>query len=143
MVNTSKSQRSTSGPKARTLTLISLMVIVPIGFASKFYAGPASNWANNSLGGLFYEIFWCLLVFLLVGRPRPWLVAAVVLAVTCFLETLQLWHPPFLEFIRSFLLGRTLLGHEFAWSDFPYYFLGAGIGWLWMRCLSRYGDHTA
>jgi hypothetical protein len=61
--------------------------------------------------------------------------AIVVLLATCALEFLQLWHPPFLEYLRSSFIGRTVLGTSFAWLDFPYYVLGCWIGWLWMRWL--------
>jgi hypothetical protein len=112
------------------------LIIVPIGFYSKFYTGPAANWVNNSLSGVFYEVFWCALLFLFLD-DNPWIIATFVLMMTCLLEFLQLWHPPFLEFIRSHFLGRAVLGTSFTWSDFPYYFLGCGVGWLWMKWLQR------
>jgi hypothetical protein len=46
-------------------------------------------------------------------------IAWVVLAATCCLEFLQLWHPPLLETLRSHFLGATILGTTFEWSD-PY-----------------------
>ncbi|MDP6778276.1 MAG: DUF2809 domain-containing protein, partial [Candidatus Latescibacteria bacterium] len=60
-----------------------------------------------------------------------------VLAVTCALEVLQLWHPPFLELVRRSFVGATLLGTSFDWVDFPHYVAGCAIGWLWMRRLGR------
>jgi hypothetical protein len=119
----------------RCRTVISLLIVVPLGFYSKFYAGPAAQWVNDSLSGVWYEIFWCLLVFLFLPEGKAWLIATVVLLATCALEWLQLWHPPFLEYLRSSFIGRTVLGTSFAWSDFPYYVLGCWIGWLWMRWL--------
>jgi hypothetical protein len=123
----------------RLWTVASLFIIVPLGFYSKLYSGPAANWVNNSLGGVFYEIFWCLLIFLFLDAGNPWVIAIWVLVLTCCLEFLQLWHPPFLELLRSNFIGRTILGTSFTWSDFPYYFLGCGIGWLWMRWLRGAG----
>ena len=109
------------------------MGLVPLGLYTKVYAGPAAGWVNHSLGGVFYVLFGCLLIFWLQPRVRPWRIVLAVLAVTCLLEFLQLWHPPFLEWLRSFWIGRTLLGTTFAWSDFPYYFFGAGLSWLWIQ----------
>jgi hypothetical protein len=133
--------------RKRAWTLVSLLVIVPVGFYSKFYAGPAANWVNNSLSGVFYEIFWCLLIFLFWSEGKPWIIAASVLVATCLLEFLQLWHPPFLEFMRSYFIGQAVLGTSFTWSDFPYYFLGCGIGWLWLSRLQNadkgYGIETS
>jgi hypothetical protein len=122
--------------KQRIMTVVSLLFIVPVGFYSKFYTGPAADWANNSLGGFFYEIFWCLLIFLFSEKIKPWKIAGSVLLITCGLEFLQLWHPLFLEIPRSYFIGRTILGTTFSWSDFPYYFLGSAAGWLWMRLLN-------
>ena len=119
-------------------TLISILIIVPLGLYSKFYSGQAENWVNNSLGGVLYVIFWCLFAFLFLSNTKPWKIAAVVFAVTCFLEFLQLWPPTFLEFLRSNFVGRTILGTSFTWLDFPYYLVGCGIGWLWMKFLQKH-----
>lgn len=121
----------------KILTLISLAVIVPIGFFSKFYHGPAAFWVNNSLSGVFYEIFWCLIGLIIFPKSRPLNIVIWVLSLTCFLEFLQLWHPPFLQILRNSFIGRTLLGTSFAWSDFPYYFIGCGLGWLWLHRLQK------
>jgi len=119
-------------------TLISILIIVPLGIYSKFYSGQAARWVNDSLGGVLYVIFWCLFAFLFLSNTKPWKIAAVVFAITCFLEFLQLWHPPLLEFLRSNFIGRTILGTSFTWSDFPYYLVGGGIGWLWMKSLQKH-----
>jgi len=119
-------------------TLISILIIVPLGFYSKFYSGQATNWVNDSLGGVLYVIFWCLFAFLFLSNTKPWKIATAVFAITCFLEFLQLWHPSFLEFLRSNFIGRTILGTSFTWSDFPYYLVGGGIGWLWMKSLQKH-----
>jgi len=121
----------------RDRTILSILVIVPLGFFTKFYKGPLSSWINNSVGGIFYEIFWCLLIFLFLKKIKTWKIAVSVLLLTSLLEFLQLWHPPFLESIRNFFIGRTLLGNCFSWSDFPYYVLGCAIGWFWMESLKK------
>ena len=115
--------------------VISLLVIVPAGFYSKFYAGPAAGWVNNSLGGVFYEIFWCLVIFLFFSSVKPWKISAGVWVVTCCLEFLQMWHPSLLQILRSSFIGSTILGTTFVWSDFPYYFAGSTVGWIWLRAL--------
>ncbi len=120
----------------RNRTILSILIIIPIGFASKFYRGPAAAWVNDSLGGVFYVIFWCLVGYLFFPKSKPWKIAAIVLTITCLLECLQLWHPPFLEWLRSYFIGATILGTSFVWSDFPYYFLGSAIGWLWLRWIA-------
>lgn len=117
----------------RTYTAISLIIIVPLGFYSKFYNGLFTYWVNNSLGGVLYEIFWCLIIFLFLPKTNIHIIAGIVFVVTCILEILQLYHPPFLQAIRQTFIGKTLIGTSFVWSDFMYYLLGCSIGLLIMR----------
>jgi len=123
--------------KYRLLIFLLLIVIVPVGFYTKFYAGPGHDWVSNSLGGLIYEIFWCLVVALLFPLSKPWKIALWVLIITCLLEFLQLWHHPFLEFIRSNFIGRIVLGNSFNWMDFPYYVAGSAIGWYLLNIIRK------
>ncbi len=123
--------------RQRLLILLSLIVITPIGFMTKFYQGPAHAWVNDSLGGLFYEIFWCLVFSFLFTKVKPITIAVWVFLVTCFLEFLQLWHPPFLEIIRANFIGRTILGSSFNWFDFPYYLLGSMMGFLLLNVIMK------
>jgi hypothetical protein len=108
-------------------TLLALFLVTPLGFYTKFYHGPAEGWVHNSLGGFFYVIFWTILFSIPFYRVRPWKIALAVLVTTSLLEVLQLWHPPFLEAIRSTFLGGALLGNSFVWSDFLYYLSGCLI----------------
>ena len=128
----------------RALILLSLSIVTPLGFASKSYRGPGHEWFNNYAGAILYEIFWILLIMLVWRKLSPLWVSVGVLLVTCFLEVLQLWHPPFLEVIRGTFIGRTLLGTTFVWWDFFYYILGCIIGWFWVRyikniCTMKFG----
>jgi hypothetical protein len=121
--------------KQNRWTLLSIFIIVPIGFYSKFYDGFGRAWVNDSLGGALYEIFWCLVFFLFFSNTAPWKIAVLVFAVTSLLEFLQLCHPPLLELIRRNFIGRTFIGTSFIWSDFIYYFFGCLIGWMWLKIL--------
>ena len=71
-----------------------------------------------------------LAAFLVVSRRKlTTRIAVGVLLVTCVLESLQLWHRPWLQAIRSTFLGASLLGTSFSWWDFPAYVVGAaGMG---------------
>ena len=120
--------------KYRLLIILSLIVVVPMGFYTKFYAGPGQVWISNSFGGMVYEVFWCLLIALLFPRYRSFGIALGVFLATCILEVLQLWSPPFLVALRAGFIGRTILGSVFSAWDFPYYLLGCLAGWylLWV-----------
>ena len=119
------------------LALISLLIVISLGFATKFYNGIYGSWFNNSLGGVFYEIFWCLVFFFIFTKLSPFKIASIVFIVTSFLEFTQLWNPPFLEIIRRNFIGRTLIGTSFTWTDFPYYLIGCIISILLMRWILK------
>jgi hypothetical protein len=120
----------------KRLLLVSLLIVTPVGFYSKFYSGSAHAWVNNSLGGVFYEIFWCLVLALFFKRLKPLTIALIILSLTCVLEFMQLWHPPLLELLRGNFIGVTILGNSFTWSDFPYYFVGSLAGYYWINKIS-------
>ena len=124
--------------KARLFALVWLAIVVPLGFGLKFYPGPGHAWVNNSLGGTAYVLFWCLALF--VVWPQRSAINPIVigvLVVTCVLETMQLVDHPVLARIRGTVLGRTLVGTTFVWSDYVYYVLGAVLGRLWLSALYR------
>ncbi len=118
--------------KYRITLLISMLAIVPLGYIIRFH-GPAPEWLNDSFGSVAYEIFWILLVGFLFPQASPLWTAVGVYFATCVLEFLQLWHPPFLEAMRSTLPGRLVLGNFFTWSDFLSSFIGSCLGWVWRR----------
>ena len=122
----------------RKYSLYSLLAVTPIGLLFKIYPGPGRWWFNDYGAGLFYEIFWILIVFAI--SPRKQLINKIpagVFIITCALEVLQLWHPKFLELIRSYFIGSALIGTTFSWLDFPHYALGCFIGWQWLRWLVK------
>ncbi len=124
--------------RRRRWVLLALCIITPLGLGLWFYDGPARRWFNFYLTCSAYEIFWCLVVFFFWPRSRHTArIALWVFLVTCGLEFLQLWRPPFLQQIRSTFLGMALIGTDFVWRQFPYYIAGSLIGWFLMRLLER------
>lgn len=120
------------------LFLTLLIVLIPLGFATKLYTGPGAGWIVGSLGGAFYVAFWMLAVVFAAPRASSAAVALWVFLATCMIELLQLWHPPLLEAIRSTFVGRTVLGDTFSWADFPYYALGAFAGYGLIESVRRH-----
>ena len=121
----------------RKWSIISIIIIIPVGFYTKFYPGPASGWVNNSLGGILYVIFWSLVFYLIGPKTNPLKVVTIVFILTGMLEFLQLWHPVILESIRSHFLGRSIIGSSFSQSDFFYYFIGAITAYLLIMFIRR------
>ncbi len=121
----------------RIWTLACLIAIVPAGFASKLLA-PRDSWLRDHGAGALYEVFWILAAFFVWPSERAVKRIAIwVFSVTCVLEFLQLWHPPFLQRIRATFIGATLIGTTFDWWDFPPYALGSLLGWAWVVLLIR------
>jgi hypothetical protein len=123
--------------RKNTRALIALFLITIFGLSSKLYPGPGSGWVNNSFSGVFYEIFWCILVYFLFNRAKAWKIAAGVLVITCLLELSQLYRNSLLDAVRGNFIGRALIGNSFSWYDYPYYFLGCGIGWYLIMRLQK------
>jgi len=123
----------------RRVLLWSFGAVTLLGTLGKFYPGPGRSWLNNSFGGVPYVILFMALVALIWPRLAPGWVALGVLVATCLLEVLQLWQPAWLQAVRATLPGRLVLGSTFSPSDFGYYLIGAGLGWLGLRWLqARY-----
>lgn len=117
-----------------TRRLFVLLVLLPISLSTKLYAGPGAAWVQHYAGALCYEIFWVFAAKTLLPRARIWTVAAGVFGITCLLELLQLSMHPVLQWVRSFFLGRALIGTSFDPWDFLYYGIGTGMGvWLHRR----------
>lgn len=119
----------------RKWTILSILIITPIGFSTKLYSGPISAWVNNSLGGILYVLFWALLFFLILPKISTLRIACTVFIATCMIEVLQLWHPLFLEAVRHNFIGRTILGNSFSLSDLFHYGIGLIISILWIKFL--------
>ena len=124
--------------KQRTLILLSILFVVPLGLYSKYYQGVGSIWVNDYGAAIWYEVFWCLFAFnFFSGKKAIKLIPICVFILTCLLEILQLWNPPILAFMRSHILGKLLLGTTFSWWDFPHYVLGCLLGWFWLELISK------
>ena len=125
----------------RTMILsFSILIVVPLGLLTKVYLGPGYDWVNHSLGGVFYEIFFCLIAAIIFPAARPWKIAGGIFLMTAVLELLQLYHPPWLTVLRTFWIGHLLLGNSFSAWDFPYYLLGCLLGGLGISVINRYSS---
>ncbi|MCF7920674.1 MAG: DUF2809 domain-containing protein [Candidatus Cloacimonetes bacterium] len=113
-----------------------LIALIALGIFFKYYNGILQEFINNSLAGLVYVIFWCVFFRMIFLKTQSWKITVSVTITTCLLEFLQLWHPPFLEYLRHFWLGKALLGTTFNRSDFIWYFTGGFLFYI----SARFGD---
>ncbi|UCF64537.1 MAG: DUF2809 domain-containing protein [bacterium] len=119
-------------PQHKLLLLISLVLVSLLGIFTKVYAGPGQIWINHSAGGIAYEIFFCLFLHLAFPKIHPIKIVLSVFIATCLIEFLQLYHPHWLQVLRSFWLGKAILGTTFNPWDFFHYLVGCIIGILWI-----------
>lgn len=123
--------------KHRLKILLTLAILLPIGFYTKFYEGIGSWWVQDYLGGILYEIFLCLIASLVLYRLPPWQISIGVFTITSILECLQLWHHTLLETLRQTLIGHLILGSFFDLWDFPHYLIGSLLGWTALNLLHQ------
>ena len=121
--------------KQNIITGIIILITIPIGIFSKFYNGPGYEWVNNSLSDIFYVIFWDFVLFLFIKKPLQIIIIVFIWA--SLIEFSQLLHTPFLEKIRSYFIGRTLIGTTFDWTDFIYYLAGSVIAFVVLKYLKK------
>jgi hypothetical protein len=81
-------------------------------------------WVHAYAGAVCYELFWIFLLKALFRTVPVSRLAVAVFLATSLLEVLQLSRHPALEWIRSFFLGRALIGDGFD----PWDFLAYGVG---------------
>lgn len=115
----------------RRLLLAGMIISFILAMLSK-YRLPCL-WCQNHLSGTFYVSFFCFLGLGLWPKTRYWLMCLYMFLTATGLEFLQLWHPAFLEWLRSFWLGQVLLGSTFNPLDIPFYLLGALLTILCLR----------
>jgi len=65
---------------SRGRLVFGLVLLVPLGLATKAYAGPGEAFVRGSLGGIFYVVFFTWLVLLVRPALRPAVVALFVFA---------------------------------------------------------------
>ena len=125
--------------KQRIVAGIIAGILIPIGLYTKSYGGIGHIWVHDSLGGVLYVVFWCLVAFVFFPHPRNNLkIVLSVLIITSIIEFTQLSHHPFLQYVRSYRLGQYLIGTTFVLSDFAYYVVGAVIGLITLKMIGRF-----
>ncbi|MDA0711561.1 MAG: DUF2809 domain-containing protein [bacterium] len=124
-------------PRKRLPTLCLLLILIPLGLATKLPIGFGASWVNNHLGGVIYEVFWCGLLAVLSPKLSTPKIVLTVFLITCFLEVMQVWAPPFLMAIRSTYPGHLVLGSSFDPFDFIDYALGCSLAGIWLNGQTR------
>ena len=122
--------RNAKQPLRQRKKYIFLIVItVLLGLASRKYVAYLPGFVCAYAGDTLWAtlVFW-LVRFCFIGKPSRW-VANIALAFAFSIEASQLYHVPWLDWLRNTTLGSLVLGHGFLWSDLACYTCGVALGY--------------
>ena len=111
--------------KLRLYYLVAIIIVIALGLLSR-HADFIPLWIG--------DILWALMVYfgiraLFITSPLKHVVMMSLLF--CFvIEFSQLYQAPWINQVRSTLLGHLILGQGFLWGDLLAYIVGVGIGAL-------------
>ncbi len=106
-----------------------ILLLLALGLPSRtipqFFPAWYVTYAGDFLWATLFFFLYCL-----VFRLTTWQAFWITLATTYFIEFTQLFHPPWLTWLRSFKLIGLVIGYGFIWSDIVAYTLGISLGAL-------------
>lgn len=109
---------------------IIIIVITAFGLPARTIQDKLPTWYIQYFG----DYLWAMLLFfgfaLLLRKLDTLKVSIVTLLFTYSIEVSQLFHPPWLEYLRAIKLFGLILGFGFLWSDIVAYTLGISTGAL-------------
>ena len=110
--------------------LLIMLVITAFGLPARIIQDRLPGWYVQYFG----DYLWAMLLFfvfaLLSQNMSTFKVAIASLLFAYSIEVTQLFHPPWLEYLRSIKVLALILGFTFLWSDIAAYTLGILTGAL-------------
>ena len=120
--------------------LLIMIVITAFGLPARTIPDQLPTWYVQYFG----DYLWAMLLFfvfaLILRNMSTFKVAIATLLSTYIIEISQLFHPQWLDNLRSIKLFALVLGFTFLWSDIVAYTLGIFTGALVERFLLRYNS---
>ena len=108
--------------------LLIMMGITALGLPARLIQDRLPQWYTLYFG----DYLWAMLLFfifaLTLRNMNTWKVAVITLIFTYLIEISQLFHPQWLDDLRSIKLFALVLGYGFLWSDIVAYTLGICTG---------------
>jgi hypothetical protein len=114
--------------KKKIFLFLLIFIIVVLGIGTKYYRGWQSELINNKFGGVFYVLFWMLVLYSFFPRLSITKNAVIVFLTTSMIEFLQLLNLQLLTILRASFIGRIIFGTTFCLQDFIFYGIGAVLG---------------
>jgi len=117
--------------------LLIMIVIIAFGLPARFIENRLPDWYVLYFG----DYLWAMLLFfgfaLVLRNMNTLKVGITTLVLTYLIEISQLFHPAWLDHLRSVKLFGLILGYGFLWSDLAAYTLGISTGaladWFFLR----------
>lgn len=123
----------------RLYAFVIVLLLIPIGFYSKFYQGPFYKWVNSYGGDILYPMFWFFVLVFIEPRISALKAAIIIFIFSTVIECSQLLSFPLLEKIRDSFIGRTLIGVHFVPVDILFYAIGCLIALGLYKILNFFG----
>ena len=121
----------------RWVYVLIIILTIPLGLATRKYKGDLPL-VIGEYGG---DTLWAFLMYWLLAFVFPsadrWKVVVASLIFSFCVEVSQLYHAEWIDYIRSTVLGKLVLGQGFLWSDFGCYTVGIVAALLLDRLMSR------
>jgi hypothetical protein len=117
--------------------LLIMVVIIAFGLPARIIQDQLPKWYVLYFG----DYLWAMLLFfvfaLTLRNMSTFKVSIAALLFAYAIEISQLFHPPWLDSLRSIKIFALVLGYGFLWSDIAAYTLGISTGALIERFLLR------
>jgi hypothetical protein len=110
--------------------LLIMAVIIAFGLPARIIHGQLPTWYTLYFGDYLWAMLLFFLFALTLRTMSTFKVAVITLLFTYLIEISQLFHPGWLEYLRSIKLFALVLGYGFLWSDIAAYTLGIFTGAL-------------
>ncbi|MFK7800415.1 MAG: DUF2809 domain-containing protein [Anaerolineae bacterium] len=106
-----------------------ILLLFAIGLPTRITPNNYPLWYTTYAG----DFIWAMMIFFLYRLFFRWetLTAFLVtLATTYIIEITQLFHPAWLDYLRTYKLIGLIIGYSFLWSDIIAYTAGISLGAL-------------
>jgi len=115
--------------RQRLIFLAAILLVIPIGYGLRAAPG-LPEWIRNFLGNVAYCLLWSLMIAVIAPKMSALRLAIAGSGLVVLIEFSQLLHFGWLVELRSYRLGRLVLGSGFSWIDQIQYLLAAFINSL-------------
>jgi hypothetical protein len=108
--------------------LVYTILVMVMGLGSRKYQAQLPYIIGKYSG----DVLWALMVFFMVGflfkRESIMKVSIIALLFSFGIELSQLYHAPWIHWVRKTIIGGLVLGQGFLWSDLICYMFGILVG---------------